>query len=559
MFVLLRQQELKHRPEFLAIAITSIDNMTFLIGIPQETATGERRVASVPEVVEKLIKLGLSVAVQSGAGAGANFGDDDYRAAGAEVVASAAELWARSDIVFKVRAPSSEEVALMREGSTLIGFVWPAQNPELMQQLAAKRATVLAIDSLPRTLSRAQKMDALTSMAGISGYRAVIEAAHAFGRFLNGQVTAAGKVPPAKVFIAGAGVAGLAAIGTAASLGAIVRANDTRAEVADQVKSLGGEFVKVDYDEEGSGGGGYAKVMSEGFQQAQRAMYAQQARDADIIITTALIPGKPAPKLITAEMVQSMMPGSVIVDMAAEQGGNCELTVPGEAVVRHGVTIVGYTDLASRLARQSSTLYGNNLLRVVEELCKTKDGTINVDFDDDAIRGLTVIKEGNITWPPPPIKQPAVAPKPQSAAPAVAAPKKSNGHGQSEPMSARSLAVVFGIGALAFLLVGLFAPATFLSHFTVFVLACFIGYMVIWNVTPSLHTPLMSVTNAISSIIAIGALVQIAPPLGELTAGAGDRPSGLILGLAVGALALTAVNMFGGFAVTRRMLAMFRK
>ncbi|MGF6855949.1 Re/Si-specific NAD(P)(+) transhydrogenase subunit alpha [Paraburkholderia sp. CI3] len=530
--------------------------MTLLIGIPLEVATGERRVATVPEVVEKLIKLGFAVAVQSGAGAGANFGDDDYRAAGAEVVATAAELWARSDIVFKVRLPSSEEVALMREGGTLIGFVWPAQNPELMQQLAAKRATVLAIDSLPRTLSRAQKMDALTSMAGISGYRAVIEAAHAFGRFLNGQVTAAGKVPPAKVFIAGAGVAGLAAIGTAASLGAIVRANDTRAEVADQVKSLGGEFVKVDYDEEGSGGGGYARVMSEGFQQAQRAMYAQQAKDADIIITTALIPGKPAPKLITAEMVQSMKPGSVIVDMAAEQGGNCELTVPGEAVVCHGVTIVGYTDLASRLARQSSTLYASNLLRVVEELCKTKDGKINVDFDDDAIRGLTVIKEGNITWPPPPIKQAAAAPKPQTPPPAVATPK-GHGHGAGEPMSAKTLAIVFALGALAFLLVGQFAPAAFLSHFTVFVLACFVGYMVIWNVTPSLHTPLMSVTNAISSIIAIGALVQVAPPLDGATVG--NRPSGLILGLAVGTLALTAVNMFGGFAVTRRMLAMFRK
>ncbi|MBJ9967155.1 Re/Si-specific NAD(P)(+) transhydrogenase subunit alpha [Burkholderia seminalis] len=532
--------------------------MTLQIGIPLEIATGERRVATVPEVVEKLIKLGFSVAVQSGAGAGANFDDDAYRAAGASIAATAAELWSGSDIVFKVRPPTSDEVALMREGGTLIGFVWPAQNPELMAQLAAKRATVLAIDSLPRTLSRAQKMDALTSMAGISGYRAVIEAAHAFGRFLNGQVTAAGKVPPAKVFIAGAGVAGLAAIGTAASLGAIVRANDTRAEVADQVKSLGGEFVKVDYEEEGSGGGGYAKVMSEGFQQAQRAMYAQQAKDADIIITTALIPGKPAPKLITAEMVQSMKPGSVIVDMAAEQGGNCELTVPGEAVVRHGVTIVGYTDLASRLSRQSSTLYATNLLRVVEELCKAKDGTINVDFDDDAIRGLTVIKDGNITWPPPPIKQAVVAPKPP-AAPAAAAPAKSKGHGHGgEPMSAKALAIVFALGALAFLVVGLYAPASFLSHFTVFVLACFVGYMVIWNVTPSLHTPLMSVTNAISSIIAIGALVQVAPPLGEL-ANAGDRPSGLILGLAVGALTLTAVNMFGGFAVTRRMLAMFRK
>ncbi|AIO26219.1 Re/Si-specific NAD(P)(+) transhydrogenase subunit alpha [Burkholderia cepacia] len=530
--------------------------MTLLIGVPLETANEERRVATVPDVVEKLIKLGFSVAVQSGAGTGANFSDDDYRTAGAEVVATAADLWGRSDIVLKVRPPSSEEVALLREGSTLVGFVWPAQNPELMQQLAAKRATVLAIDSLPRTLSRAQKMDALTSMAGVSGYRAVIEAAHAFGRYFNGQITAAGKVPPAKVFVAGAGVAGLAAIGTAAGLGAIVRANDTRAEVADQVKSLGGEFVKVDYEEEGSGGGGYAKVMSEGFQQAQRAMYAQQAKDADIIITTALIPGKPAPKLITAEMVQSMKPGSVIVDMAGEQGGNCELTVPGEAVVRHGVTIVGYTDLASRLARQSSTLYATNLLRVIEELCKAKDGTINVDFNDDAIRGLTVIKEGNVTWPPPPIQQPAAVPKP-AAAPVAATASKGHGHGSGEPMSAKSLAIVFAVGALAFLLVGQFAPATFLAHFTVFVLACFVGYMVIWNVTPSLHTPLMSVTNAISSIIAIGALVQVAPPLGE--AAAGDRPSGLILGLAVGALTLTAVNMFGGFAVTRRMLAMFRK
>ncbi|OXJ07467.1 Re/Si-specific NAD(P)(+) transhydrogenase subunit alpha [Burkholderia sp. HI2500] len=530
--------------------------MTLLIGVPLETAHEERRVATVPDVVEKLIKLGFSVAVQSGAGTGANFSDDDYRTAGAEVVPTAADLWGRSDIVLKVRPPSSDEVALMREGGTLIGFVWPAQNPELMQQLAAKRATVLAIDSLPRTLSRAQKMDALTSMAGVSGYRAVIEAAHAFGRYFNGQITAAGKVPPAKVFIAGAGVAGLAAIGTAAGLGAIVRANDTRAEVADQVKSLGGEFVKVDYEEEGSGGGGYAKVMSEGFQQAQRAMYAQQAKEADIIITTALIPGKPAPKLITAEMVQSMKPGSVIVDMAGEQGGNCELTVPGEAVVRHGVTIVGYTDLASRLARQSSTLYATNLLRVVEELCKGKDGTINVDFNDDAIRGLTVVKEGNVTWPPPPIQQPAAAPKPATP-PVAATASKGHGHGSGAPMSAKSLAITFAVGALLFLLVGQFAPATFLAHFTVFVLACFVGYMVIWNVTPSLHTPLMSVTNAISSIIAIGALVQVAPPLGD--AAAGGRPSGLILGLAVGALTLTAVNMFGGFAVTRRMLAMFRK
>lgn len=526
-----------------------------LIGVPKETVAGEKRVATVPDVVARLVKLGFAVAVESGAGDPSNFADDTYRAAGAEVVPDAAQLWSRADIVFKVRPPTPQEVQMLRPGATLIGFVWPAQNPELMQQLAARGATVLAIDSLPRQLSRAQKMDALTSMAGISGYRAVIEAANAFGRFFNGQVTAAGKIPPARVFIAGAGVAGLAAIGTAANLGAIVRANDTRAEVADQVVSLGGEFVKVDYEEEGSGGGGYAKVMSEGFQQAQREMYAREAKDADIIITTALIPGKPAPKLITAEMVRSMKPGSVIVDMAAEQGGNCELTEPGQAVVKHGVTIVGYTDLASRLARQSSTLYSTNLLRLAEELCKAKDGRINVNMDDDAIRGLTVIKEGNITWPPPPPKIPAAAAKPKAAAAPVAA-AKGHGHGAAEPMSAKSLAIVFAIGALLFLLVGLYAPASFLSHFVVFVLACFVGYMVIWNVTPSLHTPLMSVTNAISSIIAIGALIQVAPPL---TDGAADRPNALILGLAVLALALTAVNMFGGFAVTRRMLAMFRK
>jgi NAD(P) transhydrogenase subunit alpha len=396
-------------------------------------------------------------------------------------------------------------------------------------------------------------------MAGISGYRAVIEAANAFGRFFAGQITAAGKIPPAKVFIAGAGVAGLAAIGTAANLGAIVRANDTRAEVADQVKSLGGEFVKVDYEEEGSGGGGYAKVMSEGFQQAQRAMYAQQAREADIIITTALIPGKPAPKLITAEMVQTMKPGSVIVDMAAEQGGNCELTEPGQAVVKHGVTIVGYTDLPSRLAKQSSTLYATNLLRLTEELVKTKSadpaaGSFVPNFEDDAIRGLTVIRQGEVTWPAPAPKLPAAAAAKPAAATAPAA--KGHGHGAGEPMAGGTLATIFGVGAVLFWLVGAFAPASFLSHFTVFVLACFVGYMVIWNVTPSLHTPLMSVTNAISSIIAIGALVQIAPPLSGLTEG---RPSALILGLAVLALALTAINMFGGFAVTRRMLAMFRK
>ena len=531
--------------------------MSLQIGVPREVFPGEKRVATVPDVVQKLVKLGFRVAVETGAGDAANFADDAYRAAGADVVPTAAELWARSDIVFKVRPPTPAEVALMREGGMLVDFIWPAQNPELMQQLAAKKATVLAIDALPRQLSRAQKMDALTSMAGISGYRAVIEAANAFGRYFNGQVTAAGKIPPAKVFIAGAGVAGLSAVGTAANLGAIVRANDTRAEVADQVVSLGGEFVKVDYEEEGGGGGGYAKVMSEGFQQAQREMYAKQARDADIIITTALIPGKPAPRLITAEMVRTMKPGSVIVDMAAEQGGNCELTEPGQAVVKHGVTLIGYTDLASRLATQASTLYSNNLLRLTEELCKAKDGTVVVNMEDDAIRGLTVVKDGAITWPAPPPKL-AAAPPAAAAKPAVAAPK-AKGHGEpSGPMPGPKAAVLFGAGALLFLLIGRYAPPSFLGHFTVFVLACFIGYMVVWNVKPALHTPLMSVTNAVSSIIAIGALVQIAPDLSTISTDL-SRPNEWIRWLSVGAIALATINMFGGFAVTRRMLEMFRK
>ena len=522
------------------------------IGVPREIFPGEKRVATVPDVVTKLTKLGFAVVVEQGAGDLADLSDQAYEQAGASIAPSAAVLWSGSDIVFKVRAPTVEEVALMHEGQTLIGFLWPAQNPDLMQQLAAKKVTALSIDALPRTLSRAQKMDALTSMAGVSGYRAVVEAAGAFGRFFNGQITAAGKVPPAKVFIAGAGVAGLAAIGAAASLGAIVRANDTRAEVADQVVSLGGEFVKVNYEEEGSGGGGYAKVMSEGFQAAQREMYAQQTKECDIIITTALIPGKPAPKLITAEMVRNMKPGSVIVDMAAEQGGNCELTEPGKAVVKHGVTIVGFTDLASRMARQSSTLYGTNLFRLTEELCKTKDGVINVNMEDDAIRGLTVIKEGAITWPAPPL---VVAAKPAPKPAAAPAAKKGHGHGEpSGPMPAGQLAIVAGVAAVLFALVGAYAPAAFLSHFTVFVLACFVGYMVVWNVKPALHTPLMSVTNAISSIIAIGALVQISP-----IANAAARPNTLIIVLASLALVLTAINMFGGFAVTQRMLAMFRK
>jgi NAD(P) transhydrogenase subunit alpha len=531
--------------------------MPQVIGVPREVFPGERRVATVPEVVPRLAKLGFGVIVESGAGEAASISDEAFAAAGAKVVADARAVWSGADIIFKVRAPTLEEVGAMPEGKILASFIWPAQNPQLMQALAARKATVLAMDSVPR-ISRAQKLDALSSMANIAGYRAVIEAAHHFGRFFTGQITAAGKVPPAKVFVIGAGVAGLAAIGAAAGLGAVVRANDTRPEVADQIQSLGGEFVPVDYQEEGTGVGGYAKVMSEGFQKAQRETFARQAKEVDIIITTALIPGKPAPKLITADMVRSMRPGSVIVDLAAEQGGNCELTEPGQVAVKHGVTIIGYTDLPSRLAAQSSTLYATNLFRLSEDLTKAKDGVYNVNMDDEVIRGTTVIKEGTITWPPPAPKLSAAPAKPAAKPVVAAAEKKGHGHGGGgEPLAAGTLAAMFAAGALLFLLIGAYAPPAFLGHFTVFVLACFVGYMVVWNVTPALHTPLMSVTNAISSIIIIGALVQIAPPI---AAAAGmERPAELIRWIAAIGIALTAVNMFGGFAVTRRMLEMFRK
>lgn len=519
------------------------------IGVPTEIHAGEQRVATTPEVAEKLIKLGFSVAVQSGAGLAADLSDEAFREAGVEIVGDAKSLWASSDIVIKVRGPENHpglgigETDLLKEGACLISFIWPAQNPKLMERLAARKATVLAMDSVPR-ISRAQKLDALSSMANIAGYRAVIEAAHHFGRFFTGQITAAGKVPPAKVFVIGAGVAGLAAIGAARGLGAIVRSTDTRPEVKDQVRSMGAEFVAVDYQEEGTGTGGYAKVMSEGYQKAQRDMIARQCIDCDIVITTALIPGKPAPKLITAGMVEFMKAGSVIVDMAAEQGGNCELTVPGEVAVRHGVTIIGYADLPSRLARQSSQLYGTNLLRLLEELTPNKDGIIDVNMEDEVIRGTTVIKDGTITWPPPPPKISAPPTEKMATAAGPVAPEKKTG--LKLPVWAQNT-LLLGIGGALFYGLGATAPAAFMEHFTVFVLACFVGYMVIWNVTPALHTPLMSVTNAISSIIAIGALIQI------------SSPGALMLTLAALAVVLTSINMVGGFAVTQRMLRMFRK
>jgi len=522
--------------------------MSMKIGAPREVHPDECRVAVTPETAEQLQKLGFSVAIEAGAGEKAHFSDDAYREAGVEVIDNVKDLWARSDIILKVNAPeihpyeAIDETELLREDSTLISFIWPAQNPELMEKLAARKATVLAMDSVPR-ISRAQKMDALSSMANVAGYRAVVEASHHFGRFFTGQVTAAGKVPPAKIMIIGAGVAGLAAIGAAGSMGAIVRAFDTRPEVKEQVESMGAEFLMLEFEEEGSGEGGYAKVMSDEFIKAEMELFARQAMEVDIIITTALIPGKPAPKLITEAMVESMQEGSVIVDLAAQQGGNCALCVPGEVVVRHGVTIIGLTDLPSRLPTQSSQLYGTNLRHLLTELTPNKDGQINVNMEDEAIRGATVIKEGEITWPPPaPKLSAAPAPAKEEATPAAPQPVA-----EEEKPKGLATATLLGAGILALLGLGSVAPPAFLAHFTVFVLACFVGYMVIWNVTPALHTPLMSVTNAVSGIIVIGALLQI------------SSPSTLVMILAAISILIATVNVFGGFFVTQRMLQMFRK
>ena len=511
------------------------------IGVPREITAGERRVATTPDVAAQLQALGYEVLVESGAGLPSSFGDEAYAEADCRVLDSADALWAEADIILKVRGPAPEEVARLDGDKTLVSFLWPAQHPELLEQLSATGATVMAMDSVPR-ISRAQKMDALSSMANIGGYRAVVEAAQHFGRFFTGQITAAGKVPPAKVLVIGAGVAGLAAIGAASSMGAIVRSFDTRPEVKEQVESMGAEFLMLEFEEEdGSGEGGYAKVMSKEFIEAEMTLFADQAKEVDIIITTALIPGKPAPRLITAEMVESMKDGSVIVDLAAEQGGNCELTEKNEVVVKHGVTIIGYTDLPSRLAAQSSQLYATNLRHLLTDLTPEKDGNLVVDMDDEIIRGVTVCKDGETTWPPPAPKLSAAPPKPAAPPPAPAEAE------EEKPKSFTGPAIAMAVAGIALLALGAVAPAEFMGHFTVFVLACFVGYMVIWNVTPALHTPLMSVTNAISSIIVIGALLQI------------SSSDDLIKWIAVGTVLITAVNIFGGFAVTRRMLDMFRK
>ncbi len=509
-----------------------------LLGIPKEIHDGERRVSAAPENVVKYKKLGFQVIVESDAGAAADLPDSAYEAAGATIVPDAAAVWGKADVVLKIRAPMDEEIPLLREGCTLICFIQPAQNPELMEALKARKANVIAMDCVPR-ISRAQSMDALSSMANIAGYRAMVEAAHEFGRFFTGQITAAGRVPPAKVLVIGAGVAGLSAIGTARNMGAVVRAFDTRPAVKDEVASMGAEFLELDFEEDGTGEGGYAKVMSKEFIEAEMKLFAEQAAEVDIIVTTAMIPGKKSPVLITEAMVKSMKEGSVIVDLAAEGGGNCELTQDGRRTVAHGVTILGYTDLPGRLPTQASQLYGNNLLKLLDLLGGAQ--SYNIDFDDEVLRGATVIKEGQTTWPPPKPAQPTPAPQPAKTESSPAEPPAE----KSAPVLLRP-GFLLGMTALVLLAIGWKSPAQsdFLHQLTVFVLSCFVGYMVIWNVTPALHTPLMSVTNAISGIIVLGGMLFI------------SHGNPWISGIAV---LIATINIAGGFLVTQRMLKMFRK
>ncbi len=520
------------------------------IGAPSETFEGEARVAMTPQSAQQLQKLGYEVLVQSGAGAKAKFDDSAYADAGVIVVDSAKALHDQADIILKVRAPEGGELDLLRSGQTLISFIWPAQNEDLLNTLKDKGVTALAMDMVPR-ISRAQKMDALSSMANIGGYRAVIEAANNFGRFFTGQVTAAGKVPPAKILVVGAGVAGLAAIGAATSLGAITYAFDVRPEVAEQIGSMGAEFVFLDFEEDSQDSaatGGYAAPSSPEFREKQLEKFRELAPDIDIVITTALIPGRPAPKLWTEDMVKLMKPGSVVVDLAAERGGNCDLTVPDEKIVSdNGVTIIGYTDLPSRMATQSSTLYGNNLRHMLDDLTPEKDGKPFVNMEDDVIRGATVTHEGEITFPPPPPKIQAIAktapPKPPEKTPAeIAAEEKAAFAAQT-----RFQVGLLVVGGLLMLLVGAFAPASFMQHFIVFALSCFVGFQVIWGVSHALHTPLMAVTNAISGIVIVGALLQI---------GSG---SAVVTVLAAISVLIATINIVGGFMVTRRMLQMFQK
>ena len=484
----------------------------------------------------KFIKLGFEVAVEAGAGQAAKFPDALYEQAGA-IVLSAAEIWAKADILLKIRPPQGDEVELAREGATLISLIQPAQNGDLLERLAERGVNAIAMDAVPR-ISRAQSMDALSSMANIAGYRAMVEAAGEFGRFFTGQITAAGRVPPAKVLVIGAGVAGLSAIGTAVKLGAIVRAFDTRPAVKDEVGSMGAEFLELEFEEDGTGEGGYAKVMSKEFIEAEMKLFAEQAAEVDIIVTTAMIPGKKSPVLITGEMVRSMKEGSVIVDLAAEGGGNCELTRPNEKVVEHGVTILGYTDLPSRLPTQASTLYGNNLVKLLGLLGGGEE--FKLDFEDQIVRGATVVRDGEITWPPPQTAAPSPPPKPK---PPALQPQEA---GEAKGGSALS-GVFLSVACLLLLALGSGSGSEFLDQLTVFTLSCFVGYMVVWNVTPALHTPLMSVTNAISGIIVLGGMLFISSD---------NQAVQIVSGVAV---LIATINVAGGFLVTQRMLKMFRK
>ncbi|MXP66184.1 Re/Si-specific NAD(P)(+) transhydrogenase subunit alpha [Pantoea sp. Nvir] len=511
-----------------------------LIGIPKERLLNEARVAATPKTVEQLIKLGFSVIIEHEAGKRASFDNESFAAIGASI-SDTHQVW-QSDIIMKVNPPDEEEIALIRAGSTLVSFIWPAQNIVLLEKLAVRKVTVIAIDAVPR-ISRAQSLDALSSMANIAGYRAIIEAAHEFGRFFTGQITAAGKVPPAKVMVIGAGVAGLAAIGTASSLGAIVRAFDTRPEVKEQVQSIGAEFLELNLEKKEAGNrhDGYGSVMPDAFINAEMAMFAEQAKEVDIIVTTALIPGKAAPKLITAEMVEKMKPGSVIVDLAAQTGGNCELTVADHITVTDkGVKIIGYTDLPSRLPTQSSQLYSTNLVNLIKLLCKKKNGEISIDFDDVVVRSMTVILNGNVTWPPPMIQVSAI---PQATS-ATTQPVVKEVSRLLTPSQRNYLLLALTIVLVACL--ANIAPVNFLSHFTVFALSCVVGYYVVWNVRHALHTPLMSVTNAISGIIVVGAVMQIGH-------------GGWMTFISFIAVLIASINIFGGFTVTQRMLKMFRK
>ena len=521
------------------------------IGTPKEIFEGERRVAMTPDSAAQLQKLGHDCLIQSGAGEGAGFDDAAYKSAGVEVVKDAKALYEAADVVAKVRPPSEAEVQMLREGQTLISFFNPAGKKDLMEAAAERGATVIAMDMVPR-ISRAQKMDALSSMANIAGYRAVIEAGNNFGRFFTGQITAAGKVPPAKVLVVGAGVAGLAAIGTSTSLGAITYAFDVRPEVAEQVESMGAEFVYLDFEEEqqdGSASGGYASVSSPEFREAQLAKFRELAPDMDIVITTALIPNREAPELWTEDMVKAMKPGSVIVDLAAEKGGNCKLTKADEKIVTdNGVTIIGYTDFPSRMAAQASTLYATNIRHMMTDLTPEKDGEIDHDMEDDVIRGATIAHAKEVTFPPPPPKVAAIAAAPKKEpAKELTAEEKAAKELAAFKQQTKNQVTLLAVGGALLLAVGLVAPASFMQHFIVFVLSVFVGFQVIWGVAHSLHTPLMAVTNAISSIIILGALMQI---------GSG---SWLVMILAAASVFMAGINIFGGFMVTRRMLAMFQK